>query len=97
MPILVIHHLTTDNKKRTMCEIYRVLHPDGELHIVDFGKPHQAYARLISHVMRRLEQAADNFQGLLPGMIHDAGFQKVHEPVRYATLFGDLSLYWARK
>ena len=74
---LVIHHLSTENKQRAMQEIYRVLRPGGELHIVDFGKPHQTYTRLISLVMRRLEQAADNIQGLLPGMIHDAGFEQV--------------------
>ena len=94
---LVIHHLTTDDKQRTMREIYRVLRPGGELHIVDFGKPRHVYARLISLIMRRLEQAADNIQGLLPGMIHAAGFDQVHEPAQYRTLFGDLSLYWARK
>jgi ubiquinone/menaquinone biosynthesis C-methylase UbiE len=94
---LVIHHLTTDNKQGAMREIYHVLHPGGELHVVDFGKPRQAYARLVSLVVHKLEHAADNIQGLLPGMIHDAGFEQVHELSQYATLFGDLSHYWTRK
>ncbi len=40
---LVIHHLTTENKRRTFKEIYRVLRPGGELHILDFGRPYNLY------------------------------------------------------
>jgi ubiquinone/menaquinone biosynthesis C-methylase UbiE len=94
---LMIHHLTTDNKQRAMYEIYRVLRPGGELHIVDFGKPRRFYARLISLIMRRLEEAADNIQGLLPGMIRSAGFKQVEETVQYTTIVGGLSLFKAKK
>ena len=52
---LVIHHLTTEDKQRTLREAFRVLKLGGELLIVDFGKPHNPLAWLISRVMRRLE------------------------------------------
>jgi ubiquinone/menaquinone biosynthesis C-methylase UbiE len=94
---LVIHHLTTNNKQRAMFEIYRILRPGGELHIVDIGKPHSIYARLISLIMRRLEEAADNIQGLLPEMMRNAGFQQVEEPAQYTTIIGGLSLFRAEK
>jgi SAM-dependent methyltransferase len=94
---LVFHHLTSENKLHAMREIYRVLRPGGELHIVDFGKPRRIYARLISLVMRRLEEAADNIQGLLPGMIRSAGFAQVEETIQYTTIVGGLSLYRAKK
>jgi ubiquinone/menaquinone biosynthesis C-methylase UbiE len=89
--------LTTENKQRTLREVVRVLRWGGEFHVVDFGKPHNAYARLISLVMQRFEQASDNVKGLLPEMFRQAGFDRVEETAWYATIFGSLSLYRARK
>lgn len=42
---LVLHHLTREDKQRALKEAYRVLRADGEIHIVDFGKPHGIFAR----------------------------------------------------
>lgn len=39
---LVLHHLTAENKQRTLKEVLRVLRPDGELHIADFVRPHRS-------------------------------------------------------
>ena len=94
---LVLHHLTTEDKQRTLREVFRVLRPGGGLHIADFGKPHNAYTRLISRLTRRLERAADNVKGMLPEMFRQAGFDRIEETARYATPFGTLSLYRARK
>lgn len=94
---LMFHHLTTENKQRALREIFRVLQPNGELHIADFGRPRSLYAGLISLVMRRLEEAGDNIQGLLPVMMHQAGFGIVEETRQYDTIVGGLSLYMAKK
>jgi ubiquinone/menaquinone biosynthesis C-methylase UbiE len=94
---LVFHHLTTHNKQRTMAEVLRVLRPGGELHIADFGKPNTTWARLISLFMARLEEASDNFKGRLPVLLRTAGFDQVGEQGHYATFFGTLALYQARK
>ena len=94
---LVLHHLTSENKQRALQQVHRVLRPGGELIVVDFGPPHSAYARLLSPLARRLEQAADNVNGLLPKMMRRAGFEQIEEPTHYTTLFGDLSLVRARK
>jgi ubiquinone/menaquinone biosynthesis C-methylase UbiE len=93
---LVIHHLMTEDKQRAMLEIQRVLRSGGELHIVDFGKPRNIYSRLVSLVMRRLEEANDNIQGLLPEMIQRAGFMQVEETAQHLTLVGGLSYYRAQ-
>ena len=74
---LVIHHLTQDDKRRAFKEMYRVLKPDGELHVLDFGAPHSLLARVMTGYMRRLEEAADNFDGLIPPFIIEAGFGPV--------------------
>ena len=94
---LVLHHLTTENKQRTAREILRVLRLGGELHVADFGKPRTVWSRLISPLMYRLEEAADNVQGRLPEIFRQAGFEQVEETAWYATIFGALSLYRARK
>src|SRR6266508_3972541 len=62
---LVIHHLVTEDKRRAFKEIYRVLKPRGELHIIDFGAPPSPFMRFISRYIR-LEETTYNFEGLIP-------------------------------
>ena len=94
---MVFHHLTRENKARTLQEVFRVLRPGGELHVVDFGRPHNALTGLISLVMRRLEETSDNIKGLLPEMMRRAGFEEVGEAARHTTVFGTICLYRARR
>lgn len=93
----VFHHLTSGNKARTLKEVFRVLRPGGKLSVLDLGRPHGAYALLISLVLRRFEETLDNLQGRLPDIIRNAGFHQVDEPERYMSIFGVLSLSTARK
>jgi len=94
---LVLHHLTTENKQRALREVFRVLGPGGELHVVDFGKPHTVWARLISRTLQRFEEVEDNLNGLLLEMFRQAGLDQVAETARYATVFGTLSLYQGQR
>ena len=94
---LVIHHLTQDDKRRAFKEMYRVLKPHGELHVLDFGAPHSSLGRFMTGYMRRLEEAADNFDGLIPPFIMEAGFGSVMEAEYFLTVFGQLSLWRTTK
>ena len=94
---LVIHHLATDDKRRTFKEIYRVLKPQGELHVLDFGPPHSSITRIMTKYMRRLEETADNFDGLIPLFVTEAGFRSVREAEHLVTVFGPLSMWRAVK
>src|SRR3990170_6549705 len=94
---MVFHHLSTENKIRTMKEVLRVLKPGGELHVADLGKPHNALMRLPSLVMKHLEEVGDNVQGLLPQMLRIAGFREVTETDEVMTMFGTVALYCGRK
>jgi ubiquinone/menaquinone biosynthesis C-methylase UbiE len=97
---LVIHHLTTDDKRRALAECHRVLRPGGELHLADWGKPHNAVMWLASWTGRLfdgLERTADNFAGRLPALCRGAGFEGGEETARFATVFGTLSFHAARK
>jgi SAM-dependent methyltransferase len=96
---LMFHHLSREDKTRSFKEVYRVLRGGGELHIADFGKPHSVLMKIISFPWRLFgaSSGADNLQGLLPGMMREAGFTDVREATRYMTMFGTLSLYAGRK
>jgi len=94
---LVIHHLTQGDKRRVLKEMYRVLKPHGELHILNFGAPHSSPARFMTGYMRRLEEVADNLDGLIPHFITEAGFGFVIEAEHFLTVFGPLSLLRAVK
>ncbi len=94
---LVIHHLTRDAKLRALREVVRVLTPGGELHVADFGKPHNALMYCSSLIMRHFEEVSDNIEGLLPQMIREAGFDPVEVTTHYSTVFGTLSLLKASK
>ncbi len=94
---LVIHHLATNEKRRTFKEIFRVLKPRGELYILDFGAPHSPVTRFMAMYMRRLEETADNFDGLIPRFVTEAGFGSVAEAENLVNIFGPLSIIQATK
>lgn len=94
---LMLHHLTTEEKRRTLAETWRVLRPGGELHVLDFGPPQNALAWLISLIFRRLERTADNIAGRLPGMLRQAGFTAVTQTAQHMTIIGTLTRYRGRK
>jgi len=94
---LVLHHLITENKQLALYEVARVLKPGGVFYVLDFGKPHNPLAYLISLVLRHFEEVADNIQGLLPVMFEQAGFVSVEAVMHFMTVAGTLTLYKAQK
>jgi ubiquinone/menaquinone biosynthesis C-methylase UbiE len=94
---LMVHHLTRDRKRSAFTEVLRVLRPGGEFHIVDFGPPRTTVMRGIALVMRRMEEASDSFDGLVPGFLSDAGFSQAAETGYIPTLVGSMTFYRAVK
>ena len=97
---LFFHHLTTENKRRTLGEIERVLKPGGELHLADWGKAQNIFMRSVFFLVQLLdgfETTRDSIQGRLPAFIKEAGFRDVRQTAEFATPLGTISLYSAKK
>ena len=94
---LVFHHLTAEDKQLALKEIYRVLKRGGEVHFADFGKPYDAYSRIVGYFMRHMERVDDNVMGLIPEYFRRAGFKEPKETASYTTFFGALTMIQARK
>ena len=94
---LVFHHLPRNEKIKAIKESYRVLKPGGEIHIADFGRPHNALMFLISLLAKRFEETVENIQGLLPVFLGEAGFEQVEVNEEYGTIFGTIALVSAVK
>jgi SAM-dependent methyltransferase len=96
---LVLHHLTTAQKRDALRAIHGLLRPGGELHIADWGKPHNALMRVAALTFQLFdggEQTAANLRGELPQLVADAGFTGVEETERWMTPFGTLAFVRAR-
>jgi ubiquinone/menaquinone biosynthesis C-methylase UbiE len=97
---LFFHHLSREEKRRTLEEVYRVLRPGGELHVADWGKPARRLVRVMFIAVRMLdgfENTRDSWEGLLPTLLEEAGFERVSLRGEINAPLGTLALHSARK
>jgi len=97
---LFFHHLSWPDKVRTAAEMYRVLRPDGELHVADWGRatgPVMRAAFLCVQFLDGFANTRDNVAGRLPELFGGAGFQEIAETQTFATPLGTVSLYQANR
>ncbi len=95
---LLLHHLTTEQKRDALAAMYRWLRPAGELHVLDFGPQGNVFLALVSRGVGWLDGATrlrDNWDGRLPELMREAGFAGADELGRAFTPFGSVSFYKA--
>jgi len=96
---LFFHHLTPENKRKTLLEVQRVLKTGGTLHIADWGKSSNLLMKLASMPIQWLDGATtkDSYAGKLPEMMAEAEFSNVSETADFNTVFGTIRLHCAEK
>jgi hypothetical protein len=93
---LVLHHLTSEEKVSALRTLHGALKPGGELHVLDFGPPHNVLMSLVSAPFRYFDghsRTDDNFSGRMPQVIAQAGFRDVQERDHRMSAFGTIVLW----
>ena len=93
---LVIHHLTTEQKVEALREFLRILKPNGEVHIADWGKSRNIFMRMLFHIVQLLDgykTTKDNVQGKLPDIIRQAGFKTIEITHHFNTILGTVEVF----
>lgn len=96
---LVFHHLPTRKKRTIFSQLYRLVKPGGELHIADFGKAKNLYAKMAFGLFRRfdgLENTQVNAEGRLADFVKGGGFAEVEIVQSFNTAFGTVDLLKAK-
>lgn len=97
---LVFHQLDRETKLSCLKEIYRVLKPNGQLTIGDWGQAKSKIMRFAFYAVQILDgfkTTNDNVNGLLPKFMEQASFKNVIETDFINTKIGTYSYYKAIK
>ena len=97
---LVFHQLDAETKLNCSKEIHRVLKPNGNLIIADWGKAQNRLMRLSFGLVQLLDgfkTTEDNVKGRMPEFIETAGFKNVIVENSINTAIGTFSYFRASK
>ena len=92
---LAFHHIPTAVKRKIIPQLYKLIKPDGQIFIADFGRPRNLYQKVIFRLLRRfdgIDNTHVNAEGLLPDFIKAGGFKAVDLVRSYNTIFGSIDL-----
>lgn len=97
---LVFHQVPLAGKRDGLEAMYRAVRPGGRLVLADYGRQAGLMRLLFRLTVQRLDGVEDtqpNADGILPGLISDAGFDEVTERARVHTITGTIAILTARK
>jgi ubiquinone/menaquinone biosynthesis C-methylase UbiE len=90
---MMLHHLDEDVKAAALAEVYRVLRPGGQFHIVDIGGHATAHAGLAARWTKHNPHAAGNLGDAIPRLLKAAGFECTEVGTRRNRFIGQLTFY----
>ncbi|MCT7661803.1 class I SAM-dependent methyltransferase [Mycobacterium deserti] len=91
------HHLDEDVKAEAAQEIFRVLRPGGELHLVDIGGDMSADDGLLARRMMHGPHAQGNLGDAIPRRLNSAGFDCTPVATHRLRLIGRVTFFRAVK
>lgn len=97
---LVLHQVPLAEKRRSLAAMHRALRPGGRLVLADYSRQSGLMRLLFRLTVQRLDGVEDtqpNADGVLPGLIADAGFAEVNERDRVHTVTGTIAIFTALK
>jgi ubiquinone/menaquinone biosynthesis C-methylase UbiE len=97
---LVFHQLDAETKVKCLKEIHRVLKPNGNLIVADWGKAQNRLMRLVFGFVQLLDgfkTTNDNVKGRMPEFIEAAGFQNAIVKWSINTAIGTFSYFQSNK
>lgn len=97
---LVLHQCPMEVKEAIVHQMWRLLKPEGELFIADYGEQRSLLMRALFRQVQMIdgfELTEPNARGCVPDILREAGFREVEEVRVIQTPTGSISLYRARR
>ena len=92
---LMFHHLSLDEKTKTLREVRRVLKSGGSLHLLDCGGASERPTGFLARLLDHSEHVRGNAGDRIPVLMRDAGFTDAAEVAHRTTIFGRIAFFRA--
>ena len=97
---LMFHQVPLAEKRAGLAAMHAALRPGGRLLVADYGKQSGLMRLLFRLTIQRLDGVEDtqpNADGVLPGLMEEAGFAAVQEARHFPTATGTITLFLPRR